>query len=87
MTLQEWAIKQLTSRGMLPDQALKVLAQYKERSEAGALVDAWNQPIEKEESYLLMLVVIRDGLLAEGLLWIDANLPQAFFRPMFAQRG
>ena len=79
MTIEENLIEMLVNDGMDDAQAKQVM----ERVKADKINDAmWSHDIEDyPESLLDLLWLSTKG---HALEWIDANLPLAWFRPMFA---
>ena len=82
-TTKQKLLKLLEDRGMFPDQAEATLEQAIPVIES--LVPdyciTWDRPAYEypEVMYSIWLVTLK----AEALKWIDANIPQAWFRPMF----
>lgn len=78
-TISARVIRYLTERGMLEQQAQAVLEIVKGRNEA---MDGLWEHAPSDYPEILIRAILLDTRKA-AIEWIDANLPQAFFRPMF----
>jgi hypothetical protein len=85
MTIESKLTKMLIDRGMFPEQAAEVIAAVK--------ADKANEEIsirfsDDEEGYPLQLMAAMwETTRQHALEWIDANLPRAWFRPLFLLDG
>ena len=79
MTIREWAEKQLTDRGLWPDEASAVVDAYAEGEES--MAHRWNDATEgyPVSLFAVLLLCLSD----EAVRWIDANKPKHFARGMF----
>jgi hypothetical protein len=79
MTIQQRLIDFLTHRGMFEAQANAVWVQF--ATEHSEDESRFREPWDSYDATMqsLWLIAIRQA----GLKWIDANLPRAWFRPMF----
>lgn len=80
MTIREWAEDYCTSSGMWPEQA-KAVVDMVESEIGDAMKNRWHDQIEGYPRQLL--AVLRLNINSTALRWIDANLPEAWYRPMF----
>ncbi len=83
MTTKERLKKMLTDRGMFDSQADAVLKEVIPQIESltpGYRI-TWDRPANEypDAVYNVMWLPLRDA----ALKWIDKNMPQAWFRPMF----
>ena len=81
MTIHEFVVKHLTDNGMFPDQASAVFAAVETDKANESMAQRWNDQVEdypKPLFAVILLVVNR-----KALDWIESNLPQAWFKPMF----
>ncbi len=79
MTLRQWAEDSLYQRGMFPEQARAVIDIVAAGNES--IKDRWNDDTEGyPDTFLAVLIITIDHAALE---WIDANKPQAWYRPMF----
>jgi hypothetical protein len=80
VTFEQWARKELVANGMFESQADAVLSAVKADSDNKAM-DRWTDDIEGYPSSMLAVVWLMVSTTA--LAWIDANMPRAWYRPMF----
>ncbi len=92
MTVEEYCQDYLVSHGMFPNQAEGVIAIVKSKGESedpkvnnGLAALHWSSPTEGYPPQLL--VVLKMVLASNAIEWIDANLPKAWYRPMFAMNA
>lgn len=71
--------QQLTSRGMFEPQADAVLAVLKDRHPE--MSGRWGDPITDYPGALYGVIWL--SAREEAVKWIDANLPKAWYRPLF----
>ncbi len=87
MTIQEHIHKYLVNKGMFESQANAVLEAIRNDPDP-LLIDLRirlnEQAADYPEVFLAALSFTVDRCV---LKWIDANLPQAWYRPMFAPQG
>lgn len=86
MTIAQWCLKYLEDLGMFPEQAKAVMAPLLSgtREVPGMLEfqNRWEDFTEGyPESFLRVLMLYVDQAATE---WIDANVPKAWYRPIFA---
>lgn len=81
MTFEQAMIKEMTSRGMFPEQAEEIISLYIEQNRAPQMQDIWYRSVDKypREVLVVLWLDVKD-FAAE---WIRDNLPMAWFRPMF----
>jgi hypothetical protein len=84
MTFRQLAEQYCVDRGMFPDQAAAVISAVISDPGSAAMADRWNEDIAGYP--VQMMAVIALNINRHALAWIDANLPHAFFRPMFDPR-
>ena len=80
-TVKQKCLEMLTKNGMSNSQAEAVLEQARPQLEVDGYRMTWNSPADEYPPpfYLVVELVLRNN----ALEWIDANLPKAWFRPMF----
>jgi hypothetical protein len=81
MTFKEFVIKYLFDNGMFQDQAQQVFDAMS-KDESNAAMDRWDDDIEDYPEQMRAVVILLARQAA--VKWIDANLPMAWYRPMFA---
>ena len=83
MTIREKMIELLCENGMWPKDAPVVIDEMLAAREEGDPSHAvrWDGPTDQYPPQLL--AVLWMSVRAAGLKWIDANCPEAFYRPMF----
>lgn len=81
MTFEEKAIKYLTDNGMLTEEAKEVIQTLKLNKSNKDLISRWNDDMEgyPEEFIKLFNFILKK----EALKWLNSNLPNAWFKPMF----
>ena len=82
MTLKEKILEFLTDGGMFEEQAAQVFEAVKSADENEAMRDRWNDTAEDYPSVLVSALNISAA--THAVKWIDENLPQSWFRPVFA---
>lgn len=82
MTIRQWSEKYCTDRGMWDDDARTVIDTMIADDKSGAMDKRWDDVIDAYPSQLLGVLAIRIDQYAIG--WIDANQPEAWYRPIFA---
>lgn len=83
MTIQD-AIKQyLVENGLFPYAADKVIEAVKADEGNECMATRWGDSTDDYPP--IMIAAIMVTVKSHALAWIDANLPKAWFRPMFAQ--
>lgn len=85
MTIREWAEDYCFQRGMFPAQAKAVIDQYAASNEGKPIEGRWHDATEGYPPQLRALLAM--GIDRAAVEWIDANLPKAWFRPMFVPNG
>jgi hypothetical protein len=81
MTFAELVTNYCTERGMWPEQAEAVLGMVKADPVNASMQGRWDDDVTGYHSSIA--VMVRMSINKTALEWIDANQPQAFFRPMF----
>ena len=81
MTVKERALKTLTSNGMFPSQAEKVFQLALPKMETPDHTTTWDKDSSEypDVLYVVWAMILRDA----ALEWIDANLPEAWYHPLF----
>lgn len=82
MTTKERLLKfELIDNGMFPEQAEQVFQQALPKLQPNGYQVTWDRPAsEYPDPFYAVLAMILKPIALE---WIDANLPKAWFRPMF----
>ena len=83
MTVTEWMLESLTSRGMFDQDAEKIIEQLKPQLEKSdhSMSERWN---DKISNYVMPIKTVWSIWLDRvALEWIDENAPQHWARPMF----
>jgi hypothetical protein len=84
VTIDQWCKNSLEQRGMFPNQAEEVMVEFRKRAvQALGENNAYRLGDEVEgypKQFLLLLLMDLSTCAVE---WIDKNLPEAWFRPMF----
>lgn len=83
MTFESKAIEYLYQNGMFEDQAKAVVEIAKAAPENEPMKGRWQDDIEGYPPTMLQVLAL--SLDSAAVEWIDANLPHAWFRPMFAK--
>lgn len=81
MTFAELVKNYCTDRGMWPQQADAVLEMVKADPVNASMQGRWDDDVTACHSSIGVMVTMTVN--KKALEWIDANQPQAFFRPMF----
>lgn len=81
MTFKESMVKMMTSRGMFQSQAEEVLVKYIGSDEDNPMMDSWNYDVNGYPEAMQKVLWI--GVKDYAAKWIQVNMPQAWFRPMF----
>jgi hypothetical protein len=79
-TIRQWAERYLYERGMFPDQAKAVVDAVEADNEP--MKGRWNHATDGYPHPLL--AVLTFAIDAAAVEWIDANLPRAWYRSIFA---
>lgn len=82
MTIEERLIEMCVDCGMFDTQAKEVLDRVKADKVNEPMKQRWNDAPEDYPEILFNVIWINTK--QHALEWIDENLPQAWFRPMFA---
>lgn len=82
MTFEEKIKELLISNGMFDTQAIAVLAQAKDDTILSDFKGRWGHDVGDYPA--MMTNVVWAGVKRIAVKWIDANVPEAWFRPMFA---
>lgn len=83
VTFEQRVTEQLVASGLFPDQAGEILSRAKVDLSLKAMVDRWNETTEDYPDVVFTALWLSIERIA--LQWIDANAPQAWFRPLFAE--
>jgi hypothetical protein len=81
-TIRQWAERYLYERGMFPDQAKAVVDTVEADNEP--MKGRWNDATDHYPPHLL--AVLTFTIDAAAVEWIDANLPRAWYRAVFAKQ-
>lgn len=86
MTIEEHFAEYLTGKGMFAETAAAVIASVKEKGdENGTAALHWSDELGAPGGYPdTMIAVLTLTIDAAAVEWIDANAPQAWYRPLFA---
>ena len=84
-TVEQFVIDHLYNNGMSESQAEAVLVMVKRDPAASEMSDRWRDFIVDYPSSLQAAILMIVNRVA--LEWIDFNLPNAWYRPMFASKG
>lgn len=82
MTTKERLIEMCVARGMFEDQAKQVVELAIIKIDGmDNYKTTWDRPANEypDSLYIVMFMIVKDV----ALEWIDKNIPQAWFRPMF----
>ena len=81
-TIEQKLTQRLVDNGLFEDMAEKIMQQIK-ADDNGTMQGRWGDSIEDYPDIMLAVlwVTVRDT----ALEWIDENLPNAWFRPLFAE--
>lgn len=79
-TIEQYFREYLESNGMFPQQADAVMLAVKGHD--AAMEERWSDDKSGYPSSLLAAILMRVN--RSAVIWIDANLPDAWFRPIFA---
>ncbi len=82
MTFNELVLNYLEKNCMAKSQAQSVIKMMKESKASEDMERRWNDNVE--DYPVVMQKVIIMTLRRTAVDWIDENLPQAWFRPLFA---
>ena len=82
MNFEEYVKSYLIENGMFPKNAVKVLLSIQTDEANAAMRGRWLDSTEGYPKCMLSLITVSAARAA--LDWIDANCPQAWYRPMFA---
>ncbi len=84
MTTREKFTKMLIDNGMFPEQAAEVMEMAIPEIEKvlPSYRITWDRPWTEYPASLY--AIIFQDIKKQAMLWIDANLPKAWYRPMFA---
>ena len=84
MTIEQWALSELRSRGMFAEQAQAVMGLVKSDKASEAMNGRWHDDWSSYGQYAInMQAVLWLGIEATARKWIADNIPQAWFAPMF----
>jgi hypothetical protein len=81
MTTKERFLKMITDNGVFDDQAEKMMQSVIEEFNADSYKVTWDRPASEypDAFYIVCFMRIKPIIVK----WIDANIPQAWFRAMF----
>ncbi len=85
VTFRQWAQTYLEERGMFPDQASAVVKATEDDPASEAMRGRWTDDTEGYPTPLLAVMAM--AINHAAVTWIDANCPQAWYRPMFAEKA
>ena len=81
MTVEEKFTKALVDNGMFPNQAAEVMTAAKSSEILADMGHRWSDNVERYPPQLFAVVWMTIRHIA--LEWIDANVPLAWYRPVF----
>jgi hypothetical protein len=85
MTFQEYCINYCEERGMLHNQAKVVFDNLMQDKSLDAMNNRWNDQIEDYPKAILAIIIM--NLRKQAAHWIEANLPKAFYKPLFEEES
>ena len=85
MTVEAKFTKMLFERGMFPAQAESVMDLAKQEPALAEMERRWQD--DESEYPPALLAVYWVTICAAAVKWIDKNLPQAWYRPLFTPEG
>lgn len=85
MTIKGEMVRMLQERGMFRNQAEEVIALVIADPTSESMAKRWNDNVSGYPAALLRVLWL--SVQSYAVIWIDANLPQAWFRPMFAEEA
>jgi len=81
MTIYEYVNGKLIKNGLTPDQASEVMGIAMSAPSTQNMIGKWEDDITKYESLLITHLWL--DVTKHGLRWIDANIPESYFRTLF----
>lgn len=81
MTFKETAIQSMFERGMFREDAEQAFEILKADPANKAMTTRWNEDVSNYPAVLVNILSL--SLNRAALAWIDANCPQAWYRPLF----
>jgi len=81
MTIYEYMIGKMIKNGLTPDQATEVMGIAMSAPSTHNVIGKWEDDITKYESMLITHLWF--DVKKHGLRWIDANIPESYFRILF----
>ena len=81
MTIEDKIMEMLVEHGMWDNQAVAVMEMMKADEVNESMAHRWNDNVE--DYPLSMLAILWMKAKGTALKYIDANCPEAWFRPMF----
>jgi len=83
MSIREYLLKQLSTRGMFDSDAIAVLSRVEEDPNLREMTGRWED--EQTDYPPGMMAVLWMYVKQYVLQWIDEEKPKAWFRPLFAE--
>ena len=83
MTFEERITELLVSNGMAVDYAAKVIKLAKADKVNDAMKGRWQDQVDSCPPVILNMLWL--GVRRTALSWIDENIPNAWFRPLFVE--
>lgn len=83
MTFEQKLTKMLSERGMFEEQCIAVMEQVKADKVNESMATRWEDAADDYPA--IMLTVLWLSVKDHALAYIDANLPLAWFRPLFTE--
>lgn len=81
MTFKEYMVETMTGMGMFDSHANKVIEEYVKEESAEPMDGRWDQDVSNFPENLKYVVWLGVKMFADG--WLERNLPNAWFRPLF----
>lgn len=85
MTFEQWMRDRLTNSALWPDQVDAVVERVKVAQENEAMAQRWNDDIKGYHPMTLNMFWCT--VKRHALEYIDAECPEAWFRPLFAEEA
>ena len=83
MTIRQKMKETLEDNGMFPEQAEEVIKLSEQNETLASMKGRWDDSTEDYPPSIVTLTWIT--VKEDALKWIDANMPRAWYRPMFAE--
>lgn len=80
MTIEKYLRDRLEQHGMFPEQAEKVVSEYKTLPYSEAMEGRWGHEVEGYPASLLGILIV--GTFDHAVKWTEENCPKAWFLPL-----